>query len=292
MSFAIITDSPANVPMSFVKKEDITVIPFSYYLGEKEYLTTDFEAFASSEYYQKIRDGEKVTTSQVPPQKYKEIFEKFILEKKDIIYICLSSGVSGSYQSSLIAKEELLSVYTDANIEIIDSLGASLGEGLLVYKAAALRADGLNVKEAAQTLEKAKRYIYQVFTVGDLKYLKQTGRISGAKAIAGTILNIKPILKGNKDGKIVEALKVRGRKKAIETLAQRYFELVRNPEEQIIGISHCDCEEEAKLLESLIKAELPPKEIVMVMHEPATGSHIGPDSLAIYFEGDRNVRFC
>ncbi len=292
MSFEIITDTPANIPLSFAKQENITVIPFPYYLNGDEHQTIDFESFASSEYYQKIRDGEKVTTSQVAPQRYKEVFESFLKQNKDIIYISLSSGVSGSYQSSLIAKEELLDSYPNAKIEIIDSLGASLGEGLLVYKAADLRAQGYDIKKAAETLEKSKRYIYQVFTVGDLKYLKQTGRISGAKAIAGTILNIKPILKGDKDGKIVESLKVRGRKKAIYTLAEKYFELVKKPEEQIVGISHCDCEEDAKLLEELIKAEMPPKQIVTVMHEPATGSHIGPDSLALYFEGERNVRFC
>ncbi len=292
MSFEIITDTPANIPLSFAEKENITVIPFPYYLNGEEHQTIDFESFAASEYYQKIRDGEKVTTSQVAPQRYKEIFEKFLKENKDIIYICLSSGVSGSYQSALMAKEELSETYKDAKIEIIDSIGASLGEGLLVYKAADFRAQGYDCQKAAEMLEKSKRYIYQVFTVGDLKYLKQTGRISNVKAIAGTILNIKPILKGDKDGKIVEFIKVRGRKKAIYTLAEKYRELVKNPEEQIVGISHCDCEEDAKLLEELITAKMPPKQIVKVMHEPATGSHIGPDSLALYFEGERNVRFC
>lgn len=292
MSFQIITDTPANIPLSFAKEENITVIPFPYYLNGKEFLTVDFESLALGEYYQKIRDGEKVTTSQITPETYKEVFENFLKDGKDIIYISLSSGVSGAYNSALIAKGELLETYKNAKIEIIDSLGASLGEGLLVYKAADLRKQGYTTEKAAEMLEKGKRYIYQVFTVGDLKYLKQTGRISGAKAIAGTILNIKPILKGDKDGKIVESLKVRGRAKAVETLAERYFKLVKNPEKQIVGISHCDCQKEAEQLKKVIMAKLPPKQIVTVMHEPATGSHIGPDSLALYFEGERNVRFC
>lgn len=153
------------------------------------------------------------------------------------------------------------------------------------------RAEGKDLDEVADCLGDMLIRMYQVFTVDDLNYLRRGGRLSNAAAIAGMVLNIKPLLKGNENGKIVSFGKVRGRKKIIELLAEKYDTLVVDADKQTIGISHADCPEDAQHLIDLISRNKPPKEIILVDHEPATGSYLGPGALAIYFLGDKDVRY-
>ncbi|MBQ8165309.1 MAG: DegV family protein [Clostridia bacterium] len=290
MSFTIITDTSANLPTPYLKSEGIQAIPFSYYIDGKEFTCTDTETFNCREYYELIKGGMRVTTSQITPQKYIETFSPILEEGSDILFVSMSSGISGSYSSAETARKELQRKYPQRKIHLIDSLGASLGEGLVVLKAAEYRKNGMSVDETAEFLLNYRKNIYQVFTVDDLMHLRRGGRLSNASAIVGTILNIKPLLKGNEEGKIVTIGKVKGRKSVIEKLAEKYDTLVKNPEKQTVGIAHANSYEDAELLAKLLKRNNPPREIIIAEYEPVTGSYLGPDALALFFESTEDVR--
>ncbi len=290
MSFRIVTDTSANLPTTLVKSKNIDVIPFSYFSGDKEYVCTDTEAFNGAEFYGKMRLGEKFTTSQINPQKYIDFIEPMLNNGDDVLVLCISSGVSGAFNSLQIAVKELSEKYPERSVFAIDTRGASLGEGIPALKAAEYRDSGMPPEQAAREIQALCKRMYQVFTVDDLMHLKRSGRVNSATAILGTVLNIKPILKGNELGQIVSFDKIRGRKRAFEMLAAKYDELVKNADSQTVGISHADCEEDAKYLEQLIRKNNPPKEILTVCYEPVTGSHVGPGTLALFFEGDDDVR--
>ncbi|MBQ8448437.1 MAG: DegV family protein [Clostridia bacterium] len=289
MSFAIVTDTSANLPIEYARENDITIIPFSFYIDGEENTCIDAENYDGAAYYAMLRAGKVVTTSQITPARYIEYMSPILEAGKDVLLICLSSGVSGAYSSSQLAARELAEKYPERKVISIDSRGASMGEGLLAYYAVEDRAGGMTIDETAAHLLETVPKMNQLFTVDDLKYLKRSGRISGATAAIGSVLNIKPLLTGNKEGKIVSFAKVRSRKKSVRELARLYAERVVDAENQIIAISHADCKDEAEALRELVCAEKPPKQVVMVCHEPATGSHVGPGMLAVYFLGNERI---
>lgn len=291
MSFTVITDTAANLDTRLSEERGIKIIPFYYFIDGKEYSCIDSSQFNCSEYYNKIRSGMTVTTSQVNPQMYYEFMEPILESGEDIIFVGMSSGISGSHASAGIARQQLLEKFPQRRIRLVDSLGASLGVGLHALRAADYRDSGMDTDQAADKLEEHVRRTYQVFIVDDLMHLRRTGRLSNISAIVGTVLGIKPLLKGNENGKIVAFEKIRGRKNAIVAMADKFAAYIRNPDDQRIGISHCDCIEDAKELISLLRKRGAKNDIMLVDHEPVTGSHIGPGSLALYFEGDEDVRY-
>ncbi len=288
--FAILTDSASNLTAKQLRDNDITAIPFPYFLKGKEYGCKLLETFDDMAFYAALRNGEKVTTSQINPQRYTDFMRPLLESGKDILFIGLSSGVSGAFSSAVIAKEQLAEEFPQRKIELVDSLGASLGEGLMVLKAAECRDEGKTLKETAEEIRIHIEKMYQVFTVDDLMFLKRTGRLSNLSAAVGTVLGIKPMLKGNEEGKIVAFGKIRGRAKVISALAEKYDALVKEHEKQMVGISYCDCKEDAEALAELVNNTKPPKKLIIIKHEPATGSHLGPGGLALYFEGEKGVR--
>lgn len=290
MSFAIFTDTSANLPTPKTKELDITVVPLSYTVDGVEHVCLNTEEFQAAEYYESMKGNTVIKTSQVNPQKYLDYMEPALQEGKDILFVGMSSGISGSFASAKIAREQLLEEYPDRSIRLVDSLGASLGEGLLALKAHCCREKGMGLDETADYLEEAKANMYQLFTVDSLMHLRKGGRLSNAAAIVGSLLNIKPLLKGNENGQIVSFEKVRGRKAVINEIAKRYDQLVLEPQDQVVGISHCHCPEDAEKLADLIRQNRAPKEIIIVEHEPVTGSYLGPGALALYFGGDKDVR--
>ena len=288
--FAILTDSASNLTAKQLRDNDITAIPFPYFLKGKECGCDTLETFDDMAFYAALKNGEKVTTSQINPQTYTNYMRPLLEAGNDILFIGLSSGISGSFASATIAKEQLSEEFPERKIELVDSLGASLGEGLIVLKAAELRSEGKTLGDTAEEIRIHIKKMYQVFTVDDLMFLKRTGRLSNISAVVGTVLGIKPMLKGNEEGKIVAFGKIRGRAKVIAALAEKYDALVKEPEKQTVGISYCDCKEDAKALAELINKTNPPKKLIVLKHEPATGSHLGPGALALYFEGEKGVR--
>ncbi len=290
MSFSIVTDTSANLPSYLLKQYSITVIPFSFFINGSEHIDLDAEDFDAASFFAAMRAGTKVTTSQIPPQAYVDCFEPMLQAGQDVLYVGMSSGISGSFNSSRIAAEELADRYPGRKLYCIDTLAASLGEGLHVLRACELREEGKSIDEVAEFLLTERKRMCQVFTVDDLKYLRATGRLSGVATLVGTMLSIKPVLKGNELGQIVQAGKVRGRRQVIEDLAARYDANVVSPETQRVGIAHCDCRGDADMLIKLLHRSKPPKEVLLVDYEPVTGAHIGPGSLALFFWSDEEIR--
>ena len=290
MSFAIVTDTSANLPSRLLKQYALTVLPYSFYINGSEHVDLDAEDFDAAGFFAAMRAGVKVTTSQIPPQGYIDCFEPILKSGRDVLFVSMSSGISGSYNSACIAAGELRETYPGRAIRCVDTGTASLGEGLQVLRAAELRDAGKSIDEAADFLTEESKRMCSIFTVDDLKYLRATGRLSGVATVVGTMLNIKPVLKGNENGQIVQAGKIRGRRQVIEDLAARYEANVVAPETQLVGVAHCDCRGDADMLIKLLHRSKPPKEILLVDYEPVTGSHIGPGSLALFFRGDDKVR--
>ncbi len=290
MAFSIVTDTGANITDRVRDHYGITVAPLTLIIEGEEMQFSSTEDFDYDDYYQKLKDGIKASTSQVNPAQFMDCFEPILEAGNDILYIGLSGGVTGSVNSAKIAASDLMEDFPDRQIRIVDSLGAALGEGILVVEAAELREQGMSIDEVTDQIEFQKYCMYQVFVVDDLKHLKRTGRISGALASLGSMMDIKPILKGNTEGKIVVECKARGRKQAIKALAEKYRDLVVDPEEQIVGITYAGKREDAVHLANLVSKIAEPKKIWMVPHEPVTGSHVGPGMLGLFFKGADDVR--
>ena len=290
MSYRIFTDTSANLPTDLTEAKGITVVPFSYCLNGEEFMCTDTRSFDGAGFYGAIRKHASVSTSQINPFRYEEYMEPVLQAGSDILYIGMSSGISGSFASSSIAIEQLRAKYPERDIRAVDTLSASLGEGIVVLKAVEYLEHGMDIDEAEKRLNELSRKVCQIFIVVDLMHLRRTGRLSNAVALAGAVLQIKPMLKGNEKGQIVCIKKERGRRRAIESLVKVYENYIENAEEQIVGISHADCAEDAEYLATRLRSVAAPKEILTVCYEPVTGSHVGPDTLALFFVGRDGFR--
>lgn len=290
MQFVAVTDTSGNLPTRTAKEYDLKMIPFAYYIDGERFTCLDTESFDGDAFYAMLKTTE-VKTTQINPQEYADFFEPYLSDGKDVIYVAMSSGISGSCQSAMIGAEMLRETYPDRCVEVVDTRGASLGEGLVAVAAAKMRDEGLSACEAAKRLRMLSERMFNVFTVNDLMFLRRGGRLSNLSAIVGTVLGIKPILKGGEDGQISAFDTVRSRKRSIKALASQYEQYVVDAEHQTIGIAHAACREDAEMLIGLINASAhPPKEIMLVDYEPVTGSHVGPGALALFFESCEGVR--
>jgi len=284
MSFVVFTDGSANMPAS--KLYGITLLPCTYTVEgvQKEYLG-DVDSFDAHAYYEQLRNGCKITTSLLNTHLFLEHFRQVLEQGQDVIYIAMSSGISGTYQAAVMAKEELEEEFPDRFVHIVDSRGCGFGSGLLAIRAAQLSKEGVPVRQAAALVDADVPHMCQYFTVDDLNFLKRSGRVSGATAMIGTVLNIKPILYCTEDGHIVSCGKVRGRKKAIEALVDMYAQKQVDAQDRLVAISHGDCLEDAEILAQRIRETAEPKELIIVPHEPFSGAHVGPGMLAVFFYG-------
>ncbi len=289
MSYIIAADSGANLTNEFIKENNLTMVPLSFFMNNKEHIGVYDENNDYRDFYDTLRSGVSATTSQINPEKYREYFEPHLKNGHDVIYIGISSGVSGCINSANIAANILMQEYPERKVCIVDSLGASSGIFPLVLAAVRNRQKGIDIETNFTLLNTLRHSIMQIFTVGDLMHLRRSGRVSTATAVIGSALGIKPILKGDENGKIVVCDKVRGRRKVLIHLQKVYKELSVDCGFPVC-ISHCDCPDDAKRLEELVKEITPTAEVLTVVHEPVTGIHIGPDSLALYFLGDKDVR--
>ena len=289
MSFVISTDTSANLPTAELQWHQLYLLPFSYIVNEVEHQCLDLSAFDGDAYYEMLRHT-PASTSMISMDQYRQLWEPLLEEGHDILHVGMSSGISGSFGSAKLAAGDLREEFPGRDIQLVDTLGASLGEGILVLRAIEMRENGASLSETAAALRDMRWRMYQIFTVDDIMYLRRTGRLSNAKAIVASVLHIKPVLKGNEEGAIVAVDKIRGRRKSIDALVERYRKYVVSPETQTVGIAHADCAEDAEYLASALRIVAPPKEIMTVMYEPVTGSHVGPGALALFFLGDENVR--
>ena len=286
MSFSIITDSCANLTHSQIADFNITVVPLTYTVGDTEYLgyiegeETDYKA-----YYDLLRAKEHVKTSLASYERVEAALKKHLDKGEDVLYISFSSALSGSCQVARNCIEDISEQYPDRKIILVDSLQASMGQGLMVKYAVDKRNNGASLEETAQWLEDNKLKFVSLFTVDDLFFLKRGGRLSGTVAVVGTILNIKPLLHVSDEGKLVNIGTVRGRKKSVEWLISRMGELGTDLSEQDIFIVHGDCIEEANLLEEKIRELYKVKSVTINYVDQVISSHSGPGTLAVFFMG-------
>ena len=286
MSFSVFTDGCSNLPGRILTELNIRVLPCSYVLdGIPGTYEGDIDAFDTHAYYDKLRNGSEMKTSLLNTHLFMTHFRPELEQGNDVIYVGMSSGISGTIQAARIAAEELMEEFPGRTVRVVDSLGAGFGTGLLSCRASDLRAEGKSAAEAADILDAEVPHLLQYFTVDDLNFLKRTGRVSGATAAIGTVLNIKPLLWGDPTGHIVALQKCRGRKKAIDAIVELYRTRAIHPENQRIAISHGDCLEEAELLAKRVCEICQPKELILCAHEPFTGAHVGTGMLALFFFG-------
>lgn len=284
MSFAVFADGSANLPKSML--EGISLLPCDYTIdGEPYTYWGDVDSFDAHPFYEGLRNGTVVRTTLLNTSLFLSRFAPILTQGIDIIYISMSSGISGTYNAARIAAQELMDLYSGRFVHIVDSLGCGFGNGLLAVRAAKLSREGVSARDAAAILDAEVPHTCQYFTVDDLNFLKNTGRVSGMSAKIGTVLNIKPILFGDKTGHIISCAKVRGRAKAIETLVKKYEEKRVRSGEQTICISHGDCLQDAELLASLVREITPEVPITICQHEPFSGAHVGPGMLGLFFRG-------
>lgn len=279
----IITDSCSDLPLEYVKKRDLPILSFTFnYMGEdrKDDLG---QTLSYTDFYNGIREGHMSTTSQVNSHTYVDFFRPYVELGKPIIYMCFSSALSGSYNNAVMARQMLLEEYPEASISIIDTLSASMGQGLLVHLALELRDQGFGYKEIIEWIENNKRRLAHWFTVDDLEHLRRGGRLSGAAAFIGSILSIKPILHVDSEGRLVPVSKVKGRKKSLKSLLEKMQETAVNPEQQTIFISHGDAPEDANYLADMLRDQLGVKNILINHIGPVIGSHSGPGTVALFF---------
>lgn len=288
--FQIVVDSAANIPAELVKKYDIRVISFVNYVNGQPLtcfdpdLTMEQERVKGKEYYDALRAGAEIKTGLISSGDFEECFRSIMENNEDVLYFSLSKNISGTYNSARIAAQELMeNPPMGRRIRMIDSLNASLAQGILAIYASEMRSQGMDFDTIADTLETYPARMNGIFTVGDLKYLAKTGRLSGSAALVGNILSIKPILRGNKDGYIVQYKKCRGRKAALNTLVSLVCETIIDPEEQIIGIAHADSYEDSLYVMEEIQKRIQVREFINTSYDYCTGSHVGPDTIALFY---------
>ena len=287
MSYTLFVDSGSNLPARKLQELSIRVVPFHYELDGNLIRCPDYpDGFDGHSYYDRLRAGAVVKTSLINSADFYDAFRPEVAAGSDVMYVGLSSGISGTVQSATLAAEQLMEEFPGRRVRVVDSMGAGLGTGLLACKAADYRDEGLDIDQAAIKLNFDRENLCEYFTVDDLMFLKRTGRVSGVTAVIGSMLQIKPMLRGDESGKIVVCGKIRGRKRAIAELAEIYAKKAVNAAAQRVAISHGDCLEEAQKLADKIREIASPRELILSMHEPLTGAHVGPGMLALFFFGD------
>ncbi|TYR79542.1 DegV family protein [Priestia megaterium] len=280
MSIRILTDSASDLSLSFFNESNVAFIPLRVHLNDTEYL--DLQTINPSDVHKAIRNGAMPKTSQAAPATMYEAFEEVAKTGDDCVYIAFSSQLSGTYQTAVMMKNELLEKYPDFNLEIIDTKCASLGQGLVVHYAVQLLLKNASFEELIGKIKQYAAHMEHIFTVDDLDFLAQGGRVSKASAFLGGLLNIKPILHVE-DGKLVPIEKLRGRKKVLKRMVDIMEERGKNLKNQTIAISHGDDEETALQLKGMIEERFGCTSFMINMIGAAVGSHAGPGTIALFF---------
>ena len=285
--FVLMTDNMADLPDSYLKENEVEEMSLSYMLDGITYSKEN--SLPYPEFYDKMRKGSMPTTSQVNPEEAKEKFLEVLEKGHDIVHIAFSSGLSGSCNSTRIAAAEIMEEHPEYKVCVVDSLCASLGQGLLVHKAVQLKKQGKGMEEIVDWLENNKLHLCHVFTVDDLNHLYRGGRVSRTAAFLGTLANIKPMLHVDNEGRLIPLSKVRGRKKSINTLVSMMDERIGSYREENdeIFISHGDCLEDAEYLKKLIEEKFGIQSFLIDYVGPTIGAHSGPGTLALFFMGEK-----
>ena len=281
--YVIMTDSSCDLTPALANELDISILSLEALMEDGSTLLND--QIDVKDFYHQLRNKKKITTSAVSIERFVNFMEAYLKEGMDILYLGFSSGLSGTYNAGFVAAQELSERYPDRKIYTVNTLCASLGQGLLVYLCAKKRLNGEDLEEVRNFAENNKMNVCHWFTVDDLFFLKRGGRVNAATAVMGTMLSIKPVMHVDEKGKLINVSKARGRKAAMDELFNRMKATVINPETQTCFICHGDCEEDANLLAERMKKELGVPEVIIGYTGPVIGAHSGPGTLAIFYLG-------
>ena len=284
MAYQITAESTCDLPYNYYTERNIACIGLAFVFDGKEYLEGPDQEMSSAEVYARMRNKERCTTNQANAYRFIEFFEPILQSGNDILHIGFSSGLSGTYQSCLQAAEELSERYPERTVTVVDSLCASLGQGLLVHLAADNRDNGMSLQDNAQWVENNKLNIAHWFTVDDLMFLHRGGRVPKTSAIVGSLLGIKPVLHVDNEGHLIAMSKVRGREASLKELVNRMkTTMTQDPQNATVFISHGDCEEDAQKLAQFVKAETGASVSIINCLGSVIGSHAGPGTAALFF---------
>ncbi len=288
-TFVIMTDSSTDLPRDYYDKNSVTLIPINFVLDDVEYKDDAGVSMDSKLFYSKLRSGSKASTSMINIQAYTQEFEEVLKTGKDILYISISSGISGSYASAVAAANGLEIGYPDRKVFVCDGLCASMGGALLVHKAVRLRNEGRTLEEIRNWIEENKSRVIHLFTVDDLMFLRRGGRVSSTAAVLGSIIGVKPMLDVDPEGKLRACHKKRGRKGALDGLVEWMEQRVESRDLEIFTISNGDCKEEADYVLGRVLERFKVQDVLTNTIGPVVGSHSGPGTIAMFFlsETDR-----
>lgn len=284
--YVITTDNTADLPYSYYKQHNIEYMYLTYQMEGETYGKQDEMEF--KDFYERMRKGSMPTTSQVNSEEAKEVLRPLLIQGKDILHLAFSSGLSGSYNSVRMAAEELREEFPERKIVVIDSLCASLGEGLFVDKAVEMKEEGKSLEENAAWLEKNKLNFCHVFTVDDLFHLHRGGRVSKVAAVVGTMINLKPLLHVDNEGHLIPLKNVRGRRKSLSGLVTMMEERIGDWKDKNtkIFISHGDCQEDAEYVAKLVREKFGYETFLINTIGATIGAHAGPGTVALFFLGE------
>lgn len=286
MGYRIVTDSNIDLTQKMIADLELSVGLMKFTIEGKTYTDqSDKSELSTPKFYNMLREGKTSVTSQINTDEFEKLFEPILQAGDDILYIGFSSGLSGTYQSACIAADELREKYPERKFYTVDSLSASMGQGLLVYHAAQLKKNGTDIDTLYAWLKDNLLKMCHWFTVDDLNHLKRGGRVSAATALVGTMLGIKPVLHVDDEGHLINVAKARGRKASLDMLVQKMEESAIDPEKQVVFISHGDCLNDAKYVADKIRAKFGTKKIEINFIGPVIGGHAGPGTVALFFFG-------
>ena len=285
--YQIVVDSTTDIPPDLAEKLGVHVIPYIFTLDGKEYYNhLDYRDISVKEFYNTLRAGKMASTTQVTPARYVEEWEPFLKEGKDVLYMCLSSMLSKSYEQSVLAARELSETYPDRKIVTIDSKAACVGQGALAFYASKAKEDGKSIDENAEYINSLIPRLHHWVMADDLHHMRRGGRVSGATAFVGTMLNIKPILTMIDDGRLVPLHKVRGRGKAIDYFMDKVVEVKIDKTHDTVFIAHSDVADFAEQLKDKVAEKFGINNFVINEIGPVIGAHTGPGTIALVFVGE------
>lgn len=282
----IVTDSAIDMPKDWIESQEKFKVVLLAYLLDGEVHVPDGTEESTKAFYEQLRAGKMPSTSQVTPSQWLDSLRPILEGGEDVLLIAFSSGLSGTCQAAMNAADELREEFPERRIEVVDSLCASAGQGLLVHYALRNRASGMSLADNAAWVEQNVQNVIHWFTVNDLMHLFRGGRVSKTSAVIGTLVRIKPVMRVDEKGKLAVKEKVAGRKRSISTLCEKICRDIVNPDGQLILISHGDCEAEAESLAEMLRKALPGVEVRLTYVGSVIGSHSGPDTLAVFCMGD------
>lgn len=283
--YTIVTDSSCDLPAPLLEKMGIRVVPLAVNLDGKTYFNyPDGRAIGFEEYYAQLRSGKQATTSAVNMSLFRTVMEAELIAGHDVLYLGFSSGLSGTFNAGAMAARELQEEYPEFELIAVDTLCASMGQGLLVYLAALEKAGGKSMHEVRDFVEAQKLHICHWYTVDDLQHLKRGGRIGGTTARLGTMLNIKPVMNMDNEGKLAAVSKARGRAAALRALVDKMGEQAIEPEKQTVFIAHADCYDDAHKVAEMVHERFGSKSLINYIG-PVIGAHAGPGTVALFFVG-------